>query len=354
LDPTGHAAESLGEAGERALAARNKKAGKPAPAVGNTGNNEGCGWRCENGLPQGTTLDELTPDQKAQLAKDAAQVREDQAWRERYGAVVGEDKREGLLARAARAIDQTEEAAINHVGEQANALAKQRLAPKDSEARRNAAIAREQTYGTPEAERLAANDTAQGFQQFGEDVGEAGGRGATRLAIEYAKAELGARALQGAAGVVGAGAGKLGAAVRSSRALGAEGEALVVRQLEAKGYSEIKAIQNNSGHGIDIVARNKSGELRFFEVKTTTTGSAGRYSEAQRYTEDFITTRLERASQAQGQWQNLDQASRRRAAGVLAEIRGGAPVQGIKVDVMYPAPGVQGPPQMTFSRWREP
>src|SRR5262249_40054333 len=114
------------------------------------------------------------------------------------------------------------------------------------------------------------------------------------------------------------------------------------------------AIQNNSGHGIDVLARNSSGELRFFEVKTSTTGQAGRLTDAQRYTEEFITTRLERAAQAQGQWRNLDPATRRKAADALAEIRGGAPVRGIKVDVMYPSSGAQGPPQMQFSRWRDP
>ena len=203
--------------------------------------------------------------------------------------------------------------------------------------------------GERTAERVLVN-TPNSFKEAQNTSGEIVAK-VTEEGSKLVATEAGLRGAQAVLGIVGEVAS--GAAKVATGALGRQGESLIARQLETRGYTDIVQIQNASGHGIDIVARNKVGELRFFEVKTSTTGVAGRLSTPQTYTTDFITSRLERAAQAQGQWKNLDPATRRQAANILAEVRGGSSIQGMKVDVMYPAAGSQGPPKLSFSRWRD-
>ncbi len=63
------------------------------------------------------------------------------------------------------------------------------------------------------------------------------------------------------------------------------------------GYTDVVQIQNASGHGVDIIARNPdTGEVKVMEVKTTTVGASAKLSSAQKaggkaYTE----SRLEEA-----------------------------------------------------------
>jgi RHS repeat-associated protein len=261
-----------------------------------------------------------------------------------------------FLAGALAKVGEFNESVKTWIGDRVDAWTSKKLQPRGDRSKADALqqLADQET-NNPALQGAARDlartrDVAGGAQKTGTEIARKGAEGGAEFALEAIEAETGAKFAGMAVGALGGAAQKV---VRSSRALGAEGETLVVRHLEAKGYTEITAIQNRSGHGIDILARNNAGELRFFEVKTTTTGEAGRLSSAQRYTENFITSRLERASQAQGQWQNLDAATRHKAADALAEIRGGASVRGVKIDVMYPAGGAEGAPQLQFSRWRE-
>lgn len=58
----------------------------------------------------------------------------------------------------------------------------------------------------------------------------------------------------------------------TAQCTGQKGEVHFVAQLQKAGYTDIVQIQNPSGHGIDIVARNGMGELRFFEVRAQVDG----------------------------------------------------------------------------------
>ncbi|MEB1348946.1 XVIPCD domain-containing protein [Xanthomonas campestris pv. campestris] len=85
----------------------------------------------------------------------------------------------------------------------------------------------------------------------------------------------------------------------TTRQLGDIGEAIQTHDLVKQGYSDIVAIKNRSGHGIDLVGRNPDGDLEFFEIKTSAKGLApAQHGDP----EQFVAKRLERAIDAQGHW----------------------------------------------------
>lgn len=136
--------------------------------------------------------------------------------------------------------------------------------------------------------------------------------------------------------------------------LGSNGEAAVIAELQARGYTNVQQIQNNSGHGIDVVATNRQGQLRFFEVKSTQSGSPNSLSAAQRNmgADGYVRSRLNQAVNARGQWASAPPGTQQSARNVLTQL-GTSQAQGVKVDVLYPQPGQpQGPPIIRYSRWR--
>ncbi|TDW96816.1 hypothetical protein [Dinghuibacter silviterrae] len=70
--------------------------------------------------------------------------------------------------------------------------------------------------------------------------------------------------------------GKNGEAFEDNKELndkqtGDAGEAAVIDKLKKEGYDEILQIQNNSGHGVDVIGRNsKTGDVKCIEVKANT------------------------------------------------------------------------------------
>ncbi len=99
----------------------------------------------------------------------------------------------------------------------------------------------------------------------------------------------------------------------TARQLGDIGEAIHTYDLVREGHTDIIAIKNNSGHGIDLVSRNRAGELEFSEIKTSAVGQA----RGQRGNpEEFIPERLQRAMDQEGHWAarntlpGLDEAAR--------------------------------------------
>ncbi len=85
----------------------------------------------------------------------------------------------------------------------------------------------------------------------------------------------------------------------TSRQLGDIGEAIHTYDLVRAGHTDIIAVKNNSGHGIDLVSRNPAGELEFSEIKTSAVGQARSQSGNP---EEFIPDRLQRAMDQQGHW----------------------------------------------------
>ncbi|MGV7202912.1 XVIPCD domain-containing protein [Xanthomonas citri] len=85
----------------------------------------------------------------------------------------------------------------------------------------------------------------------------------------------------------------------TTRQLGDIREAIQTHHLVEQGYSDIVAIKNRSGHGIDLVGRNPDGDLEFFEIKTSAKGIApAQHGDP----EEFVAKRIDLAIRAEKHW----------------------------------------------------
>jgi hypothetical protein len=118
----------------------------------------------------------------------------------------------------------------------------------------------------------------------------------------------------------------------TEREIGQISEQVARRLLQENGYVDILAIQNRSGHGIDLLARGPDGGLRWFEVKGSTrigidpvTGrpdlsSVPRLSIAESDPEEFVRTRLERAADPDARhWRGYPASDHAKAGQILIE-----------------------------------
>jgi len=93
---------------------------------------------------------------------------------------------------------------------------------------------------------------------------------------------------------------------RSRNEKGKCGEWLAKQDLHNEGYTDIIEVQNKSGHGVDVMGRNANGDIKVYEVKTTSGNTAPPLSRdqkemgGQRYTD----SRLGRAAGAKGHYKN--------------------------------------------------
>jgi len=69
--------------------------------------------------------------------------------------------------------------------------------------------------------------------------------------------------------------------VLTNQQIGDIGEDISRAFLRDNNHTDIFAIQNRSGNGIDIVSRTPDGRLAFAEVKTSRTGNIGNLSDSQ-------------------------------------------------------------------------
>ena len=100
------------------------------------------------------------------------------------------------------------------------------------------------------------------------------------------------------------------------------GEAIITRDLQRQGYTDLYSIQNNSGWGVDIAGRNPAtGGLEFVEVKASTHGRARGQSGDPG---GMITRWLEKAEKGAGHWapHNMEPGMAQVARGMLDEIDG--------------------------------
>lgn len=129
---------------------------------------------------------------------------------------------------------------------------------------------------------------------------------------------------------------------------------------------EVRALQNNSRHGVDLYAYDPvKNQYIVFEVKSSTTGSFASPSTGD--PEAFLRSRATRAEQGQGWWDPKNTPTDLRASGtkILSDFnRGDASVVGYVVQVaLPPAPvvvngvvqGVPGnAPKLTIKPWGGP
>ena len=105
----------------------------------------------------------------------------------------------------------------------------------------------------------------------------------------------------------------------TNKEIGDLGEGVAQKFLQDNKYTDIFAVQNKSGNGIDIVARTPDGRLAFFEVKTSSVGKVGELSARQANMTDFVRDILRQASTGTGRYKGLDVATQNRAAQMLRE-----------------------------------
>jgi Holliday junction resolvase-like predicted endonuclease len=119
---------------------------------------------------------------------------------------------------------------------------------------------------------------------------------------------------------------------------GNQGEHLVATMMRLRGY-DVVALQNPSGHGIDLIAFKpdvgSNGLLIYLEIKTSLGDSAPGFSEAQKHPTSFVRSRLERAANGEGAYAHLSGAAKQLAAMLIQEIDNGRQIGGIKVMVTH-------------------
>ncbi len=87
-------------------------------------------------------------------------------------------------------------------------------------------------------------------------------------------------------------------------------------------HTDIFAVQNRSGNGIDIVSRTPDGRLAFTEVKTSRTGNVGDLSVRQQNMTTFIGDVLGQAASRQGRYKSISVAEQQQQASqMLQEFR---------------------------------
>jgi hypothetical protein len=165
-----------------------------------------------------------------------------------------------------------------------------------------------------------------------------------RVMAELDALEAGAHAtLDADAKVLGAALAAAGVAGATPSLTNAEvgeiAEAEARKLLESRGYTKVVALQNASGHGLDLVGikEGKDGSrlIVYFEVKGSRTEAAGRLSKAQRNITSFVTSRLSGIVAGSKGYANVDAATREMAEELLNEITVlRRPVGGAVIDVL--------------------
>ena len=107
--------------------------------------------------------------------------------------------------------------------------------------------------------------------------------------------------------------GKDGGKIKGKKSVekGKCGEFLARLDMARDGFDEIVAVQNNSGHGVDLIGRNSTtGEVKVWEVKATDTAKAPSLSKQQRSMggEGFVQDRLGKASKGSGNYGKVAEA----------------------------------------------
>ena len=137
----------------------------------------------------------------------------------------------------------------------------------------------------------------------------------------------------------------------TNKLIGDVGENATIQFLRSRGYRNIVQIQNASNHGIDIVAMNARGKLRFFEVKSHRLVAKAKLSKSQQDIKEFVNLRLQRATSNRGRWvvgRGISQQDFNAANAIVAAIEGGQKIKGIVVNVDNV---IEATLELTFKIW---
>jgi RHS repeat-associated protein len=111
--------------------------------------------------------------------------------------------------------------------------------------------------------------------------------------------------------------------------LGDIGEDFARQMFESRGYTVLGAVQNNSGHGIDLVVRRGDGPIRIAEVKVNSSRMSVAQADGPHL---FGTSRAGRAISGHPGWGSVDQSTRDLAQEVLDAAKA-ADLEGFHVHV---------------------
>jgi filamentous hemagglutinin len=169
-----------------------------------------------------------------------------------------------------------------------------------------------------------------GFGSLGKEVAATADAAAAARNVEAAKGgALDAKGLGQAGGAVTSGTTlDLFSATRgkdlsklTNQQVGDLGEDISKVFLRDNNHTDIFAVQNRSGNGIDIVSRTPDGRLAFTEVKTSRTGNVGDLSVRQQNMTTFIEDVLGQAASRQGRYKSISVAEQQQARQMLREFR---------------------------------
>ncbi|MNC73468.1 hypothetical protein D3C75_1246710 [compost metagenome] len=91
--------------------------------------------------------------------------------------------------------------------------------------------------------------------------------------------------------------------------------------LAKNGWKNFTYIKNGSDNGIDIIAWGPKGQLGFFEVKTSSTGTVPNLSARQTNMNNFVEDVLYNAKEGIGRYKNIDQETKNAAAKIYNEFK---------------------------------
>ncbi|KEQ12222.1 hypothetical protein [Endozoicomonas numazuensis] len=139
---------------------------------------------------------------------------------------------------------------------------------------------------------------------------------------------------------------------------GVLGEQLV-QQLSRELGLDVKVLQNNSKHGVDLYHYDPvKNEYMVIEVKSSWAGNYRLSKDQQKGPKAYLSAQADKAAGGQGFWDPKNTPPGIKADGeeVVDRIRGiyGAPatVRGIKMEVAIPKTSESGIPSLTLKEWR--
>ncbi|WP_171259238.1 DUF637 domain-containing protein, partial [Acinetobacter baumannii] len=91
----------------------------------------------------------------------------------------------------------------------------------------------------------------------------------------------------------------------SASKIGQKGEEIAVQLVKGSGFTDVISIQNASGNGIDIIAKNPQGNYVYLEVKTSAVGKIGSLSKRQEDMNFFVNDILTNAAAKTGRYINI-------------------------------------------------
>lgn len=107
----------------------------------------------------------------------------------------------------------------------------------------------------------------------------------------------------------------------STSKVGQKGEEIAVQLVKGSGFTDVISIQNASGNGIDIIAKNPQGNYVYLEVKTSAVGKIGSLSKRQEDMNFFVNDILTNAASKTGRYVNISDTVNAQAKTMLTKYK---------------------------------